>query len=162
MEGLMAMKKASLDRQKTIDGQVKQVQVERKDHSKPPRPFANPSRFANGSVSMPASKAPFDTDPSPGPSRSDFPCCDAFSGDDLGADYKHDVNDYNHDVDVGATAASSSTPRGNEGKLEPHLIPFNPTPRKLAVVEAFDRENHNGLHLSDTELDNLLDLDFWQ
>jgi len=244
MDELVAMKKASLDRQKTIDGRVKQIQAERKDHSKlsmagqtldaektalneerkegvdqrkvwdgkvveikqaisaetkalkgartrdsrPPttprkdrvassqhhHEFPNspqtPTRHAPTFSKSPrpfatplTSKAPFNTvDPSSGPSRLDFPRRDAFGGDDLGADYEHNDNNYDHNVNVEATAASSSTPRRNEGRLEPHLIPFNPTPSKLAVIEAFDRENHDGFRLSDAELDKLLDLNFWQ
>ena len=75
-------------------------------------------------------------------------------------DYEHNDNNYDHDVSVEAIAASSSTPRRNEGRLEPHLIPLNPTPSKLAVIEASDWKNQDGLHLSDGELDNLRDLNF--
>jgi hypothetical protein len=110
-----------------------------------------PSRFANGSASTSSnSTVPFNTrapDHSSGPSHLDSPHCNAFGGD-FGFE--------DHDGSVGATVTSPRTPCQKK-RLEPHLIPFSPTPSKLAAIEAFDKENPEGLGLSEVEIDNLLD-----
>jgi len=189
------MKKTSLDRQKTIDGWVKQTQAERKDHSKlsmteqtldaektalnegqkegvdqrkvwdgkvaeikqaisaetkalkgartRDSTANHPTERQGGIVPAPPRVSELSTDANASCSdlqqvTSSF-CNPRFAN----IDYEHNDNNYDHDVSVEATAASSSTPRRNEGRLEPHLIPLNPTPSKLAVIEAFDQENHD-------------------
>ena len=111
--------------------------------------FATPSRFTNGSPSASSNlMASFDgPDHALSPSPLNSPGHDVFSND-FGFKY--------HDDGAGATAASPSTPHRRE-RLKSHQIPFNPTPSKLAAIEAFDREHPDGLGLSEAEIDSLLD-----
>ena len=178
----MAKKQASLDHQKVIDARIKEIRVERKGHSKVSmmghsldEELARLNRECEGGVEQrkiwdgkvaeikrvisaetKALKGARTRDSRPPTTpRKDKVAPSQLQHDFLNSPHRTPTRN------TRTTVTSPSTPCQKE-RLEPHQIPFNPTPSKLADIKAFDREHPDGLGLSESEIDSLLDSSCWQ